>query len=112
MWTRRRRTQPPTLVAAAARRASRRVVTPTPTHHPHHPPAARKFYGGTLGCEEGRSAKTWIDWNLQGHQIVTHWASNEVRADWRWLVEERPGRGAGRGSVTVVFVANQGVWRA
>ena len=34
--------------------------------------AARAFYGGTLGCEEGRSSAQWIDFNLFGHQIVAH----------------------------------------
>ncbi|NUT46846.1 MAG: VOC family protein [Saccharothrix sp.] len=34
--------------------------------------AARAFYGGVLGLEEGRSADTWVDWNLHGHQFVTH----------------------------------------
>lgn len=33
---------------------------------------ARHFYGDVLGCAEGRSADTWIDWNLRGHQFVTH----------------------------------------
>ena len=33
---------------------------------------ARAFYGGTLGCEEGRSSAEWIDFNLFGHQIVAH----------------------------------------
>ena len=36
--------------------------------------AARSFYGGTLACEQGRSADTWVDWNFYGHQIVTHLA--------------------------------------
>ena len=36
--------------------------------------AARGFYGGTLGCAQGRSAETWIDWDFRGHQIVTHLA--------------------------------------
>ncbi|MGW3627095.1 VOC family protein [Streptomyces sp. NPDC000880] len=36
--------------------------------------AARRFYGGVLGLEEGRSAETWVDWNLHGHQFVTHLA--------------------------------------
>jgi extradiol dioxygenase family protein len=36
--------------------------------------AARAFYGGVLGLEQGRSADTWIDWNLHGHQVVTHLA--------------------------------------
>jgi extradiol dioxygenase family protein len=51
--------------------------------------AARDFYGGVLGCEEGRSSEGWIDFNLYGHQIVTHLAdegagvkaTNHVDAD-------------------------------
>jgi extradiol dioxygenase family protein len=35
--------------------------------------AARGFYGGVLGCPEGRSAEgEWIDFDLFGHQIVAH----------------------------------------
>lgn len=34
--------------------------------------AARAFYGGVLGLVEGRSDDRWIDWNLHGHQFVTH----------------------------------------
>jgi len=34
--------------------------------------AARAFYGGVLGCPEGRSSSEWIDFNLFGHQIVAH----------------------------------------
>tara|TARA_B110000014_G_C19851531_1_gene441216 strand:+ start:38 stop:457 length:420 start_codon:yes stop_codon:yes gene_type:complete len=33
---------------------------------------AREFYGTILGCSEGRSAATWIDFNLYGHQLVCH----------------------------------------
>ncbi len=33
---------------------------------------ARRFYGGMLGCPEGRSSDKWIDFNFFGHQIVTH----------------------------------------
>ena len=36
--------------------------------------AARRFYGGVLGCPEGRSAATWIDFDLAGHQLVVHQA--------------------------------------
>ena len=36
--------------------------------------AARRFYGGVLGCPEGRSAPEWIDFDLYGHQIVAHQA--------------------------------------
>jgi len=34
--------------------------------------AAREFYGGLLGCREGRSADHWIDFDLFGHQFVCH----------------------------------------
>lgn len=34
--------------------------------------AARQFYGGVLGCPEGRSADHWVDFDLFGHQIVAH----------------------------------------
>jgi uncharacterized protein len=32
----------------------------------------REFYGETLGLACGRSAERWVDWNLGGHQLVTH----------------------------------------
>jgi uncharacterized protein len=38
----------------------------------HDLAAARAFYGGLLGCREGRSADQWIDFDLYGHQIVAH----------------------------------------
>jgi extradiol dioxygenase family protein len=34
--------------------------------------AARRFYGDALGLTEGRSDAKWVDWNLYGHQLVTH----------------------------------------
>jgi extradiol dioxygenase family protein len=42
----------------------------------HNLDEARNFYGGVLGCEEGRSSAHWIDFNLFGHQFVTHLAEN------------------------------------
>ena len=42
--------------------------------------AARAFYGGLLGCAEGRSADHWVDFDLHGHQIVAHLAPDAVRA--------------------------------
>lgn len=33
---------------------------------------SRNFYGKMLGCEEGRSSDTWIDFNFYGHQFVVH----------------------------------------
>jgi uncharacterized protein len=38
----------------------------------HDLAAARVFYGGLLGCPEGRSSDQWIDFDLFGHQIVAH----------------------------------------
>ncbi|HEX8621573.1 MAG TPA: VOC family protein [Allosphingosinicella sp.] len=38
----------------------------------HDLEAARAFYGGLLGCREGRSAAEWIDFDFFGHQIVAH----------------------------------------
>jgi len=40
--------------------------------------AARRFYGGLLGCAEGRSADEWVDFDLHGHQIVAHLAPEAV----------------------------------
>jgi extradiol dioxygenase family protein len=40
---------------------------------------ARRFYGGVLGCPEGRSSDEWIDFNLFGHQIVAHLSSDPRR---------------------------------
>jgi len=39
--------------------------------------AARSFYGGLLGCREGRSAPKWVDFDFYGHQIVAHLAPDE-----------------------------------
>jgi hypothetical protein len=38
----------------------------------HDLAAARSFYGGLLGCAEGRSSDEWIDFDFFGHQIVAH----------------------------------------
>jgi uncharacterized protein len=34
--------------------------------------AARGFYGGLLGCREGRSSERWVDFDFFGHQVVAH----------------------------------------
>lgn len=39
---------------------------------------ARAFYGGLLGCPEGRSSDDWVDFNFYGHQIVAHLAPGEA----------------------------------
>lgn len=42
--------------------------------------AARQFYGGLLGCPEGRSSAEWIDFDFFGHQIVAHLAPPRTKA--------------------------------
>ena len=42
--------------------------------------AARGFYGGLLGCAEGRSSAEWVDFNFFGHQIVAHLAPAQTGA--------------------------------
>jgi extradiol dioxygenase family protein len=32
----------------------------------------RAFYGGVLGCREGRSTATWVDFDFFGHQLSMH----------------------------------------
>jgi len=46
----------------------------------HDLAAARAFWGGTIGCSEGRSSDEWIDFDFYGHQIVAHFAPEAVRA--------------------------------
>lgn len=41
----------------------------------------RRFYSETLGCTEGRSAETWIDFDFFGHQMSCHLGSPPP-ADW------------------------------
>ena len=38
----------------------------------HDLDAARAFWGGVIGCPEGRGAAQWIDFDFFGHQIVAH----------------------------------------
>ena len=44
----------------------------------HDLAAARAFYGGLLGCPEGRSARDWVDFDFFGHQIVAHLAPDSA----------------------------------
>jgi len=36
--------------------------------------ATRSFYGGLLGCAQGREAERWIDFDFFGHQVSFHLA--------------------------------------
>lgn len=47
----------------------------TPFHLAYHVTdldEARAFYGGVLGCREGRSTGSWVDFDFFGHQISLH----------------------------------------
>lgn len=39
----------------------------------HNLDECRTFYRDVLGCEEGRSAEQWVDFNFFGHQFVIHY---------------------------------------
>ena len=40
--------------------------------HVHDLQAARQFYGGVLGCAEGRSTASWVDFDFFGDQLSLH----------------------------------------
>ena len=57
---------------------------PDPFHlafHVHDLDAARAFYGGTLGCAEGRATDTWVDFDFFGHQLSLHLGTPFATAD-------------------------------
>lgn len=71
------------MATASPPQAASQYATPTPFHLAfpvHDLDAARAFYRDLLGCQEGRSSKTWIDYNLGGAQIVCHFAGADYRA--------------------------------
>lgn len=47
----------------------------------HDLEAARHFYGGVLGCAEGRASTHWVDFDFHGHQIVAHLVREPVNTD-------------------------------
>lgn len=54
-----------------------RMLTPFHLARPIHDlTAARAFYGGLLGCTEGRSAPRWVDYDFFGHQLSLHLAED------------------------------------
>ena len=42
---------------------------------------ARRFYGDVLGCREGRSTESWVDFDFFGHQISLHLGTPFQTAD-------------------------------
>ncbi len=51
--------------------------------------AARAFYGGALGCAEGRSTATWVDFDFFGHQISLHLGTPFATAETGLVVDKR-----------------------
>lgn len=49
--------------------------------HVHDLAAARAFYGGVLGCREGRSTDSWVDFDFFGHQLSLHLGTPFPTAD-------------------------------
>jgi hypothetical protein len=66
-------------------------TTPYPRFHLAFPvtdlEAARRFYGGFLGCAEGRSSEDWVDFDFFGHQIVAHKVAAQAMSDATSLVD-------------------------
>ena len=50
--------------------------------------STRKFYIDLLGCEEGRSTTSWIDFNFFGHQLSAHVSADMPELDYCGLVDE------------------------
>ena len=51
------------------------MKTPSAFHYSFHVrdlDSTRRFYGDLLGCAEGRSTGTWVDFNFFGNQISAH----------------------------------------
>jgi extradiol dioxygenase family protein len=44
-------------------------------------PSTRRFYGDVLGCREGRSTETWVDFDFFGHQISAHTTGVVMRTE-------------------------------
>ena len=59
---------------AGGRAAAARTGSSDAAHssRPPAPPTPPPPPFSQLGCPEGRSAATWVDYNLYGHQLVCH----------------------------------------
>ncbi len=44
--------------------------------------STRKFYIDILGCAEGRSTDTWVDFDFFGHQLSAHISTNFPALDY------------------------------
>jgi extradiol dioxygenase family protein len=97
------------------------MVRPLPPFHlafPVHDLAAtRQFYGGLLGCPEGRSSSEWVDFDFHGHQIVAHLVREDpLREEGSPGATRRPSTNAVDGDAVPVrhfgVVLSLGEWQA
>jgi hypothetical protein len=49
--------------------------------------ATRRFYGEVLGCTEGRSTGTWVDFDFFGNQISCHNTGAPAPTNWDGKVD-------------------------
>ena len=49
--------------------------------------STRKFYSEILGCQEGRSTDTWIDFNFFDHQLSAHISKEIPKLDYCGMVD-------------------------
>jgi len=52
--------------------------------------STRRFYGEVLGCREGRSTETWVDFDFFGNQISAHNTGRPAPTENTGLVEGVP----------------------
>lgn len=50
--------------------------------------STRQFYVDILGCEEGRSTETWVDFNFFGSQLSAHVSADLPELDFCGMVDE------------------------
>ena len=64
---------------------------PRPFHFAFHVrdlASTRRFYGEVLGCREGRSTETWVDFDFFGNQISAHTTGEVMRTEQTGKVED------------------------
>ena len=52
--------------------------------------STRRFYGEVLGCREGRSTDSWVDFDFFGNQISAHNTGSPIPTQNTGLVEGVP----------------------
>ena len=49
--------------------------------------STRRFYGKILGCREGRSTATWVDFDFFGNQLSAHTTGDKAPAEGQGYVD-------------------------